>query len=324
MQDNKQPNRTVDKNRSEDSKKDQEPISTSVSLKNSISKDNPRDKAMARSLVEMGVLNDKDMEYIDEYQECHQVTFEQAATALRKIDRDDVDAATASYYQYAIVSKKDRSRYSSDLVTAFAPHSHQAELFRSLRSRILQRTRRADAEEASEKCAFAVVSPDSGDGRTYLAANLAVAFAQLGKNTILLDMDLRAPRIHKIFNVSNHVGISDVFAENYAAPNCWHQIPFISSLVIVPSGPIPPNPQELISQPSFELFLNNLYEAFDFVIIDTPPSSHTADAEIIASRVNSAIVTSRKHNTDIKSLEATVSRLKANRVDVLGSVLNTY
>ena len=322
MPDDDQTRTSDNKNGGELLKKDQGSITNLGSLNNNLSKDIPRDKAMARSLVDMGVLNDKDMKYIDEYQKHHDVTFEQAAKALRKIDKDDVEAATAHYYQYAIVSKKDRSLYSKDLVTAFSPQSHQSELFRSLRSRILQQAKTADSTE--DKCAFAVVSPDSRDGRTYLAANLAVVFAQLGKNTILLDMDLRTPRIHKIFNVSNHVGISDVFAENHAAPNCWRQIPFISSLVIVPSGPIPPNPQELISQPSLEMFLKNIHKAFDFVIIDTPPTSHSADAEIIASRVKSAIVISRRHNTDRKSLKTTVARLKANRVDVLGAVLNTY
>ena len=282
----------------------------------------PRDEGLARSLVNMGVINENDVKNIDDYQKSHGTSFENAAKALRKINKDDLVAATAQYYQYPILSKKDRDIYSKELVTAFFPQGAQAELFRSLRSRILLSSDSASSNK-DEKCAFAVISPDSKDGRSYMAANLAIVFGQLGKTTILLDMDLRSPRLHKIFNVSNEVGISDVFAENSTAPN-WRQIPFISNLVIVPAGPVPPNPQELLSQASFEVVLNNLYEVFDFVIIDTPPTIESADAEIIASRVKSALVVSRKHNTNLKSLESLVSRLKSNHVNVLGSVFNNY
>lgn len=292
------------------------------SLSNDFSSDIPRDKAMARLLVEMGVLDDDDVKVIDDYQKSHNATFENAAKALSKINKDDLERATAEYYKYSVLTKKDRRLYSKELVTASLPQTQHSESFRSIRSRILFHAN--SSLNGAEKCAFAVVSPDARDGRTYLSANLAVVFGQLGRNTILLDMDLRKPRVHKVFNVSNNVGISDVFAENSAAPNCWRQIPFISSLVVVPSGPVPPNPQELLSQPTFDLFLNNLYDVFDFVIIDTPPCTSTADAEIIASRVKSAIVVCRKHNTSLRSLESTVRRLKSNGVDVMGCIFNNH
>lgn len=278
-----------------------------------------REKGLSRSLIELGILDENDVKLIDDYQKSHGASFEKAAKVIHKLNKDDLAAANAQYYHYPILSKNDRSLYSKELVTAFLPHSPQAELFRSLRSRILLNANITG--NSSEKCAFAVISPDSKDGRSYIAANLAIVFGQLGKTTILLDMDMRSPRQHKIFNISNEVGISDVFAQNSSAPN-WQQLPFISNLVIVPAGPVPPNPQELLCQSSFELVLNILYDVFDYVIIDTPASTSSADAEIIASRIQSALVVSRKHNTNLESLESLISRLKSNHVNLLGSVYN--
>ena len=126
-----------------------------------------------------------------------------------------------------------------------------------------------------------VTSPDMGDGKTTLAANLALSIAQAGKRVIMVDADCRRPRLHKLFGVSAELGIAAILEEKAELPYAV-QVTAVPNLSVLPCGPVPPNPAELLSQPGFAQLLENLRGQYDYVIVDTPPLLAVTDPCIVA------------------------------------------
>jgi chain length determinant protein tyrosine kinase EpsG len=168
---------------------------------------------------------------------------------------------------------------------------------------------------------LAVVSPGSGEGRSYVAANLAVAFAQLGERTLLIDADLRAPRQHRIFNIPDRIGLSAVLSGR-ADCSAVVAIPQFGTLSLLPAGACPPNPQELLLRPALAALLGDLSSEFDVILFDSPPASLYADAQSLAFRAGSAIVVTRKDHTSIADAASTIRALKDTGTRVVGTVFN--
>src|SRR5262249_7486180 len=142
------------------------------------------------------------------YQRDRGVRFGEAAVALGFASTDDVLFALAQQFHYPYAPEEQR-KSSPELVTLNQPFSHQAEVFRAIRSQLMVRV---FGEQEQPRRALAVVSPDAGDGKTYFSANLAVALAQLGGRTLLVDADLRGPRLHEVFNIPNTSGLSGILS----------------------------------------------------------------------------------------------------------------
>jgi Mrp family chromosome partitioning ATPase len=123
---------------------------------------------------------------------------------------------------------------------------------------------------------LAIVSPGREEGRTYLAANLAVVFSQLGERTLLIDADMRHPRQHVLFGLPNRGGLSSLLAGR-AGADVIELVAPLTNLSVLPAGPQPPNPQELLGRPVFQNFLAELDKEFDVVIIDTPACLRCVD-----------------------------------------------
>ena len=169
----------------------------------------------------------------------------------------------------------------------------------------------------------AITSPQRGEGRTWLAANLATLFAQSGVRTLLIDADMRHPRQHSLFKLSNAVGLSSILtgrAGKEAAVRVHPQL----RLFVLPAGILPPNPQELLGRPEFDLVLQRFNEQFDVILIDTPAATEVSDAQIVARRSGGAVVMARRHHTRHSSLVATMRNFKQTGVNVIGSVVNEY
>jgi len=206
-----------------------------------------------------------------------------------------------------------------ELVALNQPFSVQAEAFRAIRSQVSMRT----DPTRETRSALAVISPAVGDGKTYFAANLAIAIAQLGGRTLLVDADLRSPRQHQVFGLRNAAGLSTILSGR-AESQVIQQADGVSNLFLLPGGPLPPNPAELVERPAFGLLMRELCSKFDHVVVDTPAAAHGADAAVIAARCGSALVVARKNSSKVSGLQDLVASLQGSSVHIAGAVVNEF
>jgi len=173
----------------------------------------------------------------------------------------------------------------------------------------------------NDKKVLMVTSPESGDGKSTIAANLAIVLAQQEKQVLLVDADLRKPTIHYSFNISNLYGLTSYLTKEITIDEGIRKTA-IPNLYILPSGRIPPNPSELLSSKCMEKTIDELKGQFDFVVIDTPPVLSVTDPQIVANICDGVVlvVSSGKTQKD-KALKAKelINNAKAN---LLGVIVN--
>ena len=180
--------------------------------------------------------------------------------------------------------------YDSTLVAAIRPRSVEAEAYRGVRTQILQMS------EEGEHQIIQVTSPTPGDGKSTLAANLAISLAQSGKRTVLLDCDFRKPRVHKLFAVPKpEVGLASVTSGTTPLDEAIRHSD-VPNLDLLPCGPRPANPAELLSGQRFQEVLAQLKSRYDMVIVDTPPILAVSDPRVVAQRVDGVILVFRITN----------------------------
>jgi len=267
-------------------------------------------------LVDSGKLTIDAAERILRLQKEQGLLFGDAAIQLGLLSSQDIQFALARQYDYPYLLQGDEA-VSTELVAAFQPFSPQVEALRALRSQLMLRWFTGERERRT----LAVVSPARGEGRSYLAANLAVVFSQLGEHTLLIDADMRNPRQHTLFSLENRAGLSSILSGRGEVSDI-KRIPSFKDLSLLTAGPQPPNPQELLGRPPFAKLLDDLAGEYDVVIIDTPATNDYADARTIAVRASGALMLARKKETRIDDLRQLVKQLTHSGVAVVGSVLN--
>lgn len=244
------------------------------------------------------------------------VRFGEAALALGLITREDLQMALAKQFDFPS-QRPDNVVAHPDLVVCGDSLHPSVEALRALRTRVLIRR----SGLGGQPRALAIVSPGSGEGRSFVAANLAVLFAQLGMSTLLIDADLRAPRQNRIFHIPDRMGLTSVLSGRAAGEV---QLPAFGPLSVMPAGPLPPNPQELLLRPAMASYLELASAQFDVVLVDTPPARDTADAHSVAFCAGSALVLARTNHTRINEAAALARDLAEAGSVLLGAVLNTY
>lgn len=277
-----------------------------------------RNRAIGAILVDTGRLSERDVLEIQQYADRNSMLFGAAAIELKKVSPEDVNLALGRQFLYPTLPNGPGGLVSNDVVTAYKPQSPVAEDLRTVRSRLV-----IDWLNHAERNVLAVVSPSQGDGRSWFAANLATAFAQAGERTLLIDADMRRPRQHEMFNINDSLGLAALLTGR-AGKEIARRIHPELRLFVVPAGVLPPNPQELLTRPAFEVVLTKFASQFDVVIIDTPPAQATADAQVIASKAGSALVLARRNHTGEIALQSTVKSLQDSKVRVVGSVINEF
>lgn len=277
------------------------------------------DQSIGSIISETRNLSAEQVEQILAHQRERGIRFGEAAIALGFASTDDVLFALAQQFHYPY-APEERRKISPELVTLNQPFSLQAESFRGIRSQMLMRV---FAETESSRPALAVVSPDTGDGKTYFAANLAVTLAQLGGRTLLVDADMRGPRQHEVFNLNNNAGLSGILSGR-AESQVVQQVGGVPSLFVLPVGITPPNPVELVERPAFGLLIRELTSKFDHVIVDTPALIYGSDATVIAARCGSAIVIARRNESRVATLQDLVAMLGGTPTKLAGVIINDY
>jgi receptor protein-tyrosine kinase len=205
---------------------------------------------------------------------------------------------------------------SAQLSLAHDQGSERSEQIRSLRTALLL------LDDTARRPPLALLSPCAGEGRSQLAAELAIAFSQLGRKTLLVDADLRRPRQQLLFSADNDRGLAQVLSSGETtAPYGVEGLP---DLFLLTSGQRVPNPLEVLSDGRFERMLKLWRFDYDFIVIDTPPVSEYADGLLIASLATRVLALSRADFTQHSSMQDMLRRLAATQCRILGAVINHF
>ena len=275
-----------------------------------------KDASIGKLLLDLGKIKPEDAERILRLQKEESLRFGDAALKLGLITEDDIQQALSLQFDYPYL-QPNQGAFSKDLVAAYQPFSPQVEALRALRSQLILRW----FSEGHKS--LAVVSANEGDGCSNLVANLAVVFSQLGEQTLLIDANLRNPVQHKIFNLSESRGLSDILVGR-AGLEVVTKIDSFVDLTVLGAGTVPPNPQELLSRDSFTSLINQAISHYDVVIVDTAPASDTSDAQTVAGRAGGALLVSRLNKTRISQLTNIRDQLLISGVTVVGAVVNDF
>ena len=273
-------------------------------------------RSIGAILVDTGRLSAENAERILRMQKEEGKRFGDAAIELGLLTEDDIRFALSFQFDYPYLPAGNQS-LNPELVAAYKPFSPVVEQLRALRSQLMLRWFDADVEHK----ALAVVSPGAGEGRSFIAANLAIVFSQLGERTLLIDANLRAPRQHELFKLGNRAGLSAMLAGR-AGSDALVRIPALLGLTVLPAGAVPPNPQELLGRPGFVETLHILARNYDVVIIDTPAGNQYADAQTIAARAGAAIILARNNVSALPAISELAANIQQSGATLIGSVLN--
>ena len=201
------------------------------------------------------------------------------------------------------------------LITHFDSKSNNAESYRVIRTNI--QFSNVDKKLKS----ILVTSASPGEGKTTTVCNIAVAFAQAGHRTILIDADMRKPRVHRIFSESNAKGLSLAITDLVNYRSNIHRSE-IHNLDVMFSGPIPPNPAELLNSNNFKALLELLEKDYDYIFFDTPPSSPFTDAIVLSTVVDAVLLVISSGKVEKEVIKYTISLFRNVNANILGAILN--
>ena len=262
------------------------------------------------------------------HQRASGMRFGESAVALGLLKPAEVEQALARQFRYPVAPPAGSAvRLADELVVVQQPYAQAAEAFRGLRAQLRLRLAAIATEAASPSRALAVVSPASGDGRSHVAANLAVAFSQSGERTLLIDADLRRPRQHRIFAS----GVQDPATGTGADPApssgglaqmlsgrserlSVDAVPGLPSLFVLAAGTVPPNPLELLEGQALTQLLADVVGKFEHVVVDTPAMSLGMDAAVIAAACGAALMVLRPGKSSLAAAQDLMASLPAEGV----------
>lgn len=283
----------------------------------------PRDAANEDSsrlgslLIARGVLNPEQAEQIARAQLGTHTRFGETAVGLGFATQADVDAALASQFNFAVAAP-GASALDPALIAAHGGRDRASELVRSLRANL---SHVLDDWQGDQTPAVTVASLTGAVGRRLVAANLAIASAQAGVRTLLIDADMRNPALHSLFNVADRTGLSSFLAGRQLRPDI-QRIEAIPGLCFLPAGPIPPNPAELLAKLGAALPALRSETSSALVIINPPPLDVAEDVYVIAAAAPAVLMVVRRHFTRARPLQAAAARFGMVGATVVGSVLN--
>ena len=167
---------------------------------------------------------------------------------------------------------------------------------------------------------LAIGSASAGEGASYLAANLAVLFAQMGRKVLLVDANMRQPRQQDIFNLGKGVGLSEILAERVPSVQV-RTVKSFPTLAVLPAGSPPPNPAELLARPSFGALLSGLENSYDIILVDTAPSQLSSDFQLISARVGGILLSTRRNFSRLAPLAELKEKITFTGAQVVGAVV---
>jgi receptor protein-tyrosine kinase len=289
-------------------------------------------KPIGELLIDSGFLKRTQLEEILRVQATSETwgprkRFGEIARELGLVEPSRIDQALARQFDLPSLPSSDHT-FAPELLAARETNHPEVEVLRGVRERIARTWLKArgtgtaeSAERRSGGHAVAIVSAQRGEGRSFVAANLGVTFAQSGRRTLVIDADLRQPRQHQLFQVDDSIGLSTLLAGRSGTESVV-RIEAMPDLYLLPAGPIPPSPQDLLARPELRWLLFNAEEQFDVVLVDTPACSDGLDAESICRRTRAATLVVRGDQTAARTVQEFVAALREADAQVLGLVFN--
>lgn len=227
--------------------------------------------------------------------------------AIRKVSSD----RSLVVRQGATVTPGSRLSLAND------PYNVRNEKIRALRTELLLLN-----EGTHHANIVPVVSPSAQEGRSQLAAELAISFAQLGRRTLLVDGDMRRPQQHLLFDCVNDNGLSKSISSGERP--CFRPVEGFPRMHLLTAGPVPRNPLELLSDGRFERLFIEWRNGYEFIVIDTPPASEFADALAIATLAGRVLLVSRAQHSSYQTTKSVLRRLETTQSKILGAILNHF
>jgi protein-tyrosine kinase len=273
-----------------------------------------KDDSIGAILIRSGRLSALDADKVIQFSQSSNLRFGDAAVEMGLLTAADIELALSHHYLLP-----GESAISAQVVAAYEPFTARVESLRALRNQLMWRW----FDTGAERRALAITSAESGDGRSFLAANLAVVFSQQRQRTLLIDANLRAPHQHTLFALENRDGLSAMLAGR-SGRDAIQRVPALADLSVLTAGALPPNPSELLGLPSFGRLLRELATDYDVILIDTPSGEMYSDAQVIASRAGAAVIVAHQDQSQLKKMRELVALLGDARVHLVGTVLNEY
>ena len=190
------------------------------------------------------------------------------------------------------------------------------EAYKTLRTNIMFSLPKNDLSKA-----ILFTSAGSGEGKTTTLINMAISFVELGKKIILLDCDLRKPKIHKYAKIPQRVGVSNILGGFAKLEDCIVKAEHGFDCIV--AGQIPPNPSELLDSSALDEIINELKKTYEYILIDTPPINIVAETAAIASKVDGAILLASQNKSTKPEFDRAISILQFSNTKILGFVLNS-
>jgi protein-tyrosine kinase len=296
------------------------------------------DSQLIAALVSKCHLSADAVRQIAEVMRASKLSFGEAALQMRLITPEQLQEALeqiqepADEQKFSVVATSVRQfRGARNLIPQHDDHvtpskrlrlAHDSSYGRGEKIRALRTELLLLSETGGDANFLALLSPQAHEGRSQLAAELAISFAQLGRRTLLVDADMRNPSQHALFDSDNRVGLAQALKSG-GMPMLWgvRNLPFMS---LLKAGRVPPNPLELLSHDRFELLSALWRDSYDFVILDTPPVAQYSDALIVAAIARRAVVLCRARQTYYKDMKDMLRRLTATQCSILGAVINKF
>lgn len=206
--------------------------------------------------------------------------------------------------------------YSKSLITLNEPHSMASESYRMFRTNLHY----MDVDTKHQVIMF--TSTFMEEGKTTSAANAAITYAQDGKKTLIIECDLRKARLHEIFEIPQFPGFTNIMVDKTPWQEMIKKLPGVDNLDIITSGPLPPNPAELLGSDRIQAFITEAREKYDIIIIDTPPVLSVADATVLTKVVDGVVLVVASNETKIDDLKKAKKKLDQVGAKVLGTLLS--
>lgn len=277
------------------------------------------DAPIRDALLRLGLLTEDESKRVAEHQAESGLDFDRAALDLGFIGANDLDRARDQLVSALALQQTQRGAVSDELVVLSDPVSAKAESIRLLRTQIIAQHIKPGRR------AVAFVAPMDAVGCSYLVANVAAALSQIGTKTLLVDGNLRSPRIDQLFGLAaNSPGLSSYLTLKVARPERVVHANVLPNLSVITAGPPVATPQELLSSTRFRDGMNTLLREYDIALFDTPAANSCADALTIAGVIGHAVIIARRNRTFVADVATLAQQLAAARSAVIGSVLSEF